>query len=151
MAGDRRREWRNETNVLAPAAGSQAQIGIGTTVFDKGCTVVRIILDISVKLITPSVNTFVFAALWTGSTGGVPNDITAQGNDSFLLWLAWEQIWADATIEGSTERITYRSFDVRGQRVSRQDGDNIQLIVASASGGSNVSAFCSSRVLCLLP
>ena len=124
-------------------------MGIATGLFEKGCTVVRTLLSVSVKVETPSVFGRVYIALWVGNSLGIPSDITAQSDESYMLWTGWSQTFADATAEGSTERYVYRNFDLRGQRIARSDSDGLMLIVGAVNSQFTCDAY--SRVLCLLP
>ena len=62
MTSARQREWRNESNLLTPAASSQVNVGLATNNFEKGQTLVRTILRIGVSPVTVNVVTVVTLA-----------------------------------------------------------------------------------------
>ena len=114
MTSRRQREWRNESGILTPALNSQVNVAIGSTVFQKGATVVRIIGEIAMTPVTVDTDAELWVAIWVGHGGG-PANISTDGNDSFLYWKRVVHNLASAGA-GSTERFQYRQFDIRGQR-----------------------------------
>ena len=145
----RRREWVNQEHLLTPVATGQDSTTIVQTDFSKGCTVVRIILEVAMTPVTPNVDALFTIAVWAGSPGGVPTNIRLDNNYGFMMWERNVMNRSDSVANGATERFMRRSFDLRGQRKSREDTDEIAFI-AEMGAGSAGNIYVSSRVLCLL-
>ena len=141
----RQREWRNETNLLTPAANTQASVGIASGVFEKGCTMVRMLLDIYMTPVTLDVNSQVYIAVWAGRTTP-PTTISSSTNRSYLLWT--HALLRKTSGEGQ-DWFRHLTYDLRGQRRSRDDDDSIFFIVQPDSA-SAVNCYLASRTLCLL-
>ena len=142
----RQRKWMNEFNFDTLSSNTQDDKTIATTGFDKGETMVRMILAISTGVVTESVIVQVTVAVWVGQFGGIPTDISADSGESYLLWTGWSQEHAAS----GGEFFVYRTFDLRGQRASRSDSENIHFIYR-VSAGSSLEVRLWSRVLVLLP
>ena len=144
----RQRKWFNERNSDTIAEGAQESFTLATTGFDKGETVVRELLTVSVRLATANVPGEETLALWVGQFGGIPSDISADSPESYMLWDGWEQ--EESTAGGIS--IMVRSYDLRGQRASRSDSENIHFVFRNrANGQGTATIVVYSRMLILLP
>ena len=147
MATQRRaREWINRTDLLTPAASGQADVAISTALFNKGCTVVRILLDVDITPVTLGVPVGVYVAVWVGTTGSVPADISQDTNQSYMMWT---RLVIRLNSGEGQDQFVHRTFDLRGMRRAREDNDDIYFI-ARADSASAVNVYTASRVLCLL-
>ena len=149
MTTRRRREWRNESGILSVGVSSQVAAQVGTSVFEKGATLVRSIFEFTVTPVTTNTDGILWIALWVGHGGG-PADISADGNDTYVYWTRIVHNLSTAEGTGATERFQYRRGDIRSQRRSRQDDDNVELIGRS-SGASAHNLYYVIRTLYLLP
>jgi len=146
MSSPRQRKWFNELNQVTLTATSQSSFTLSTTGFDKGETVVRELLSVSIRQVTANVDQVIAVAMWVGQFGGIPSDITADSPESYLMWDGWDQ---NASSAGG-EQIQYRKYDLRGQRSSRSDSENVHFVMR-VDGGSSVIFTVFSRLLLLLP
>ncbi len=137
----------NERNVLGPLTGAQDQVTVSTTGFDKGETVVRELLSVSSRLQNANVPVEITIALWVGQFGGIPTDISADSPESYMMWDGWEQ--EEGTPGGVIH--VYRTYDLRGQRSSRSDSEDVWFIVRNGGGGGTLTLTLYSRLLMLLP
>jgi len=147
MTSRRQRQWINERNSVSLSDGGQDSATIATTGFDKGETVVRTLLSVSCRVTTQNVPVSVVIAVWVGQFGGIPTNISADSPESYMLWDGWEQ--EEGTPGGIIHM--YRTYDLRGQRASRSDSENIHFVAKNLGGGGTVSLVIISRVLVLLP
>jgi len=147
MADRRAVRWRNESNLLTPAADAQEEAGISTGVFDKGTTLTRILMELAITPVTTNTNADIWIAIWVGAFGGIPADISADSDDSYLYWSRVVMRVPSAT---GPDWFQYRTLDLRGQRVARSDRENIHLVV-HAGAASAFNVFATTRVLLKLP
>jgi len=146
MTTRRQRKWINEFNTDTLVADAQDDFTIASTGFDKGETVVRMLLGVSTRPTVLSVDANVTLAVWVGQFGGIPTNIAADSPESYMMWTGYIQ---HQTPSGG-EAIVYKTFDLRGQRASRSDSENIHFVYKVGSGtGLVISVW--SRVLVLLP
>jgi len=143
----RQRKWLNEQNTIAVGSGNQDSRTIATIGFDKGETVVRILLSVSVRLFTEAVPVVIGVGVWVGQFGGIPTDIFADSPESYMMWDGWEQ---EGGAAGGVTQVR-RTYDLRGQRQSRSDSENIHFIVKNSGGAGTVTTTLFSRCLVLLP
>ena len=142
----RQTKWYNELNEETVIASDQSQFVIATTGFDKGETVVRILLALSTRQVTQGVPQNIGCAVWVGNFGGIPSNIFADSSEGYMMWTAWEQ----QLIGSGGAAVRYQSWDLRGQRAARSDTDQIHFVMATGAS-SSVRFVLSSRVLVLLP
>ncbi len=143
----RQRVWLNERNFLNPATTAQDSVTIATTGFDKGETVVRMLVSVSCRLTTINVAAEVVVAIWVGQFGGIPTNIQSDSRESYMMWDGWEQ---EEAANGGIIHM-YRTYDLRGQRASRSDSENIHFIVKNVGGAGTLGVTVHSRCLLLLP
>jgi len=147
MPSDRQRQWRNEVNLLTPAAASQVSVQLATGLFNKGCTPVRLLLSVSIPPVTLTIPARVHFGVWSGVPAGIPTPLVASGDDGFLLW---DEMVLRVGLLGEGGFFVTKSYDLRAQRKSRQDADALTFSVQT-DGASAANVYVVSRVLCLLP
>ena len=146
MTSRRQRQWLNEFNSPTVSASGQDSFTLATTGFDKGETVVRELLSVTARQVTANVVQAVAVAIWVGQFGGILTDLFADSPESYMLWDGWEQV--KSSVGGPQQE--YRTYDLRGQRASRSDSENVHF-VAACGPGSDVVFTVFSRILLLLP
>ncbi len=144
----RQRKWFNERNQLTLASGAQDSVTVSTTGFDKGETLVRELLTVSVQVPNQNITVEVAIALWVGQFGGIPTDISADSSESYMLWDGWAQ--EEGTPGGVIHMV--RSYDLKGQRSSRSDSENVHFVLKYVSGAAGTMLVTLyTRMLVLLP
>ena len=142
----RQRKWLNEQNTLLITA-AQDSFTLTTTGFDKGETLVRMILGVSSTLDTDNILSKITLAVWVGQFGGIPTNIEADNPESFMLWDGYQQ---EVRASGGAP-IVYRMYDLRGQRASRSDSDQVHFVARSSVAAVECRVDVWSRCLVLLP
>ncbi len=143
----RQRKWFNEKNTLTPASATQDSFTLSTTGFDKGETAVREILTVTIRLVSINTPVEVAVAIWVGQFGGIPSNIFADSSESYMLWDGF--VWEDRG--GGSDAQLIRSYDLRGQRSSRSDSEDLHFIVRNGGGAGTLTCDVFSRILMLLP
>ena len=145
----RQREWRNES-ALGSAVSDTGQVTfpIADGLFNKGCTLVRTILNFAAEPVTLTVTWHLYVALWVGQASGVPSNISSDSEESYVFWRSMHGRVLSGTnqLGPMLERI---DIDLRSQRISRSDSDRLNIIIRAS--GSDMVFHYSTRVLCLLP
>ena len=150
MPGDRTREWRNKFELLGPAAASQINTTLADGIFTKGCTLQRIICDVSLSPITVDLITVVHMAIWSGEQGGIPSNISVDDNFSYLMRVSVPITLESISNVGEGEpRYTRFSWDLKGQRRARATTEGVFFIILPDTS-SAVNCWLSTRVMCLL-
>ena len=108
--------------------------------------VTRILLSVATRIVTLNAFGNITMAVWVGQFGGIPTNIEADSDESYMMWAGHQQVGA----VGAGPGVVLRTFDLRGQRASRSDSENIHFVVRADAASAIVTAVWL-RVLVLLP